>query len=389
MNNPTRESPGSQYEIQNLRSRGVQVEAITDSKVGQGLLKVDGQTYDLNEDPGRNNFVASLRLPPDQAAKVAAVIESASSNARDEVAGIARVWARAERGQPVPSRVVMGGHHVGSGVWGDGNGTIPWELLQGLAEAMPRAAAQVEDLHVAACYSGGAHLEAQYVKIFPNLRTSWGYTGSAPGPGSGATIHQAAWEQATRGRGTGVAAAAERLKQQGVRKAEYISARAMDEASRASVIAFDAAMQTVRSGEYSLFQEFFEGRREVANSQTGPLRDFYNAVQRVLESPNLDQQTRQGMEELRDRTIRLLFYNSHVRVKFAEVYAREIAAGYQAVGLPPPNFAALPRAQAIQAMRDFRERTSGRSESPEVDALSRCLYGLYNLDPAVIRQEWI
>jgi hypothetical protein len=368
------------------------VETVVDSPetVGQGRVKIGNQTHDLGQPAGRNAFVALLRLPPDQAQKVAAVIDEAQDKAKDEVAGIARVWARAEQGQSVPSRIIMSGHHGGYGVYGDDNGTIPWELLLKLAQALPRGASQVEDLHVAACYSGGAHLEGTYARIFPSLRTIWAYTGSAPGSGSGATVHQAAWDQATRGRGTRVAETAERLKQQGVRKAENIAARSMDEATRTSMAEIEAARELVQRDRNTVFHDYFSGRREVESSQTGPLRDFYNNVQRVLQSPNLDEWDRRSMQRLADQTIRTLFYNSNIRGKFQQEYGAQIAAGYRALGLTPPNFAGLSRAQAREQASIFeRAAYNAQERSPEVAAAERLLRGLDDLDAEIIKREWV
>ena len=100
-------SAGAGNEISYLRSRGIRVETVVDSPetVGQGRVKIGNQTHDLGQPAGRNAFVALLRLPPDQAQKVAAVIDEAQDKAKDEVAGIASVWARAEKGQAVPPRM--------------------------------------------------------------------------------------------------------------------------------------------------------------------------------------------------------------------------------------------------------------------------------------------
>jgi hypothetical protein len=228
----------------------------------------------------------------------------------------------------------------------------------------------------------------QYAKIFPKLRTVWAYSGSAPGPGSGATAHQAAWQQATSGRQTGVSAAAARLKRQGVRKAENISARSMDEETRAALVELDRALGTVNDS-YPMFEAFFDGTREVQSSQTGPLRDFYGAVHGLLQRPDLPQENRRRMEDLRDKTIRLLFYSSLVRAKFAATYAGEIAAGYQAVGLPAPNYATLSRGQAVAAVGEFQSRAWSVPSSPAIQALLQRLDGLYYLTPEVIPQEWI
>ncbi|MCK6549613.1 hypothetical protein L6R52_27505 [Myxococcota bacterium] len=374
-------------EVKHLRSRGARVTSISDSTAGDDQIRAGGRTHDLTNDAGIDGFTATLGLPAEQQKKIGDAIRSAGPDGRDELAGIAQVWARGERGESVPSRMVLSGHHVGSAVWGDGNGEISWDSLKQLSDAMPKAAAQVEDLHIAACYSGGAQAEAKYKEIFPNARTIWSYSGSAPGTWSGAMSHLSSWETATRGRGTDVAGAAQRLVDRGVRKAENIDARAID-ATRTTVPLAD--LRARHDALEGAFEPAFLGEQRITDSQRGPLRDYYGAVQNLLQHPDLPAGDRQNLEARRDQTIRTLFYESNVRGRFQETHGATVGAGFEALGLERPDFSKLTRAEAIAAIRAYRVRLDEQPNPPAAatNALE-LLNGLWNLDPRTIPQAWI
>jgi hypothetical protein len=64
-----------------------------------------------------------------------------------------------------------------------------------LAQAMPRAARQVEDAFVTGCYSGGEVTMDQYRLILPQVKTIWAYEAQAPGVDNGGALDQAGWER--------------------------------------------------------------------------------------------------------------------------------------------------------------------------------------------------
>ncbi|MBN2359761.1 MAG: hypothetical protein JXR83_09930 [Deltaproteobacteria bacterium] len=388
MNNPTRESAGAPHEIAQLRGRGNSVTAVTDSRLGQDQIAVGGRSYDLKTPEGRAGFVGTLGLPADQAGRVADAIGNGGEGARDELAGIAKVWARAERGGTIPGRLVISGHNVGDGPWGDGNGQLTWDSLKGLADAMPRAAAAVEDLNISACYSGGEANNEKYREIFPNVRTIWAYGGSAPGSGSGATAHQAAWDRVTRGSGSNVAGAVDRLTALGTRKAENIATWTEGDANQSSQ-SLSELRDAVSYGAYN-FRSYFSGERVVENSQTGPLREYYNNVQALLQRSAVTGEQRRELESRRDQTIRTLFYTSNIAPRFQREYGSQIAAGYQALGLTPPDFGTMSRQQAVGAIENFRlHLDQSGSADPAAQRTLQLLNGLWNLDPRTIPNNWI
>jgi hypothetical protein len=201
-------------EEQNLGTYGVTTikHGEDDASVGSGHIRAaNGRVYDLTSDAGVRDFVATLGLPAQQASKVEDALKSNDADGRDELAGIAEVWARAEHGQTIPSRLVLSGHCYGTDVR-DGapkDGKLAFDSIQKLATAMPRAAAQVEDVMISACNSGhddaGTHLSS-WKGAFPNLKTAWGYSAddSHSPTDAHAVSHIAAWRAATAGRATHV-----------------------------------------------------------------------------------------------------------------------------------------------------------------------------------------
>jgi hypothetical protein len=185
---------------------------------------------DLSTTEGANAFARSLELAPAQTEAVAALLLSANAGARDELAALAHAFAVAERGGDLPSRLVLSGHSTGSSLF-DGAGELGVLSLRdvfALADAMPRAAAQVEDVMLSACASGFDDPADAYdpyaVRLdswrdhFPNLKTAWGYGGvrefHSP-TGALAITHIEAWELATRGRADVIAARASLLRVSG------------------------------------------------------------------------------------------------------------------------------------------------------------------------------
>jgi hypothetical protein len=387
MNNETRESAGAKHEINQLRARGNSITSVTDSRVADHI-SAGGRDYDLTTPQGRDGFASTLGLPADQARKVADAIGNGNDDAKDELAGIAQVWAKAERGGTIPGRMVISGHNVGSGPWGDDNGQLSWESLKGLAQAMPKAAAAVEDLNISACYSGGEANNEKYKEIFPNVKTIWAYGGSAPGSGSGATAHQAAWDNATRGSGTNISGAAERLAAAGTRKAENI-ATWTEGTSAAASESLSHLRDNVNYGAYQ-FRNYFSGESVVDNPQSGPLREYYNNVQALLQRSAVTGDERRELESRRDQTIRTLFYTSNIAPRFQREYGSQIAAGYRALGATPPNFGTMSRLEAVGAVENFRLRMEqSGSTDPAAQRTLQLLNGLWNLDPRTIPNNWI
>ncbi len=168
---------------------------------------------DLSTKAGASAFAATLGLPAVQAEKVASVVLNASTGSRDELAQIAQVWAKAENDAQIPSRLVLSGHSAGTAIYDGDNhlGFLGFDSVKQLADALPKAAAQIEDVMISACNSGfdagegGRARLSDWARHFPNLKTAWGYANESHSPtGQQAVFHIMGWEAATRGRTTEV-----------------------------------------------------------------------------------------------------------------------------------------------------------------------------------------
>jgi hypothetical protein len=380
-------NPGSQIESKALRATRAKVTAIHDAAEPDQVKGSDGQVYDLSSKEGAIAFAETFGLSPEQTERVAVSIFNGWDDARDEIGSIAQVWAAAERGETIPSRLVLSGHSVGQGVWGDENGTLTLDALADLALAMPKAARSVEDLHISGCYSGGAYAMERLRAVFPRVKTIWAYTTSAPS-GALAAQHEQLWERATRG-----------------------SRDDLDRAIAARLAAGDhVAVWSVKHGyqngrppaplaevrdEYELleptFDDYLQGRQEVWSPHHGPLRDYYNVLQTLLQHPDLPAEERPALDARRDVTIRLIYFKATVERAFASRYADEIRAGYTAVDLPPPDFSKLSRANALAQINALAERVN-REDCPPEDAASLLPLlenGLEELSPSLIPDAWV
>lgn len=375
-----------------LRRRGNNVTFIGDSFQNDKIQVKDARgqtkTYDLTHEAGINEFAMSLGLSGEQTQKVADVLNRAGGDARDELAMLAREFAKAEKGGTIPSRLVLSGHNVGSGIWGDDNGKMSWDLLGQLTEAMPRAARQIEDVHLSACYSGGLPAMERYRGMFPNAKTIWAYTGSAPGSWSGAMTHQARWDTATRGtreelnrsladgsrKGENVAVWSSRLGYMDGKEPELLSSVRGD---------FDGRADT--------YTRFFAGDETQASTQSGPLREYYNSLQRLLQHPELPAGERPDLESRRDQTIRLIYYSATVAPKFQQCYGDQINEGFRAVGMEPPNFSTMSRKDAMAQIAAFERKIAESNPPPELATrlLPLLTEGLRDLNPARIPDGWV
>lgn len=383
---------GATHEAQALRDRGVNVTLIKDARVDDQITTRDASgttvTHKLDTPEGARSFALTLGLPAEQTTKIADVIHNAGSDIRDELAQLAQVWAQAERGGQMPSRMILSGHSTGSSVWGDGNGRLGFETLGQLAEAMPRAARSVEDLHLSACYTAGQGLMDQYRAIFPNAKTIWAYTGSAPGAASGSTVHMARWDRATQG----TASSLDRAIAERTRKGENVAVWSVDRGyldgtPPAPLAEVRAAVDAGRD----VYERFSRGDEAVSNPGSGPLRDHYNQIQRLLQHPELPRSERASIEAQRDSTIRLLYFTKNVAPRFQEVHSGRIRDGFSSLGLPVPNFATMSRADAMRTVAGF-ERALAEARPPPAAAnqLAPLLFaGLRELRQSQIPDSWI
>lgn len=376
------------HEVAHLRGRGLDVTQLRDTAVDD-TIKVGGTTYDLTQDHGIQGFVSTLGLPRAQGDKIADVIRGGGSDARDELAQIAQVFAKGEKGGTIPSRLMISSHSTGGVYWGDGNGTIQRSSIMQLAEAMPQAARQVQDIHLSACYSGGQDAMNAYRAAFPNAKTIWAYAGTAPGAHSGATAHMSRWDVATRGDKNALTLALAAGTRKGENVAVWSEAHGYLDGRPPEAIATVRAR--VAAGEPT-FIGHFSGDQAVTDTQSGPLRSHYNDVQAALQHTDLPPSERPALELRMEQAIRLLYFTKTVAPNFQRHHAASIAAGYSALGLTPPDFSRLSRKDALGAAAAFERKVNELGAGAPAAArslLGALTSGLRDLHPAAIPPTWI
>ena len=247
----------------------------------------------------------------------------------------------------------------------------------------------MQDLHLAACYAGGETNVDRFREAFPNLKTAWGYTGSAPGAESGATAHLRRWERATRGESTALSRDVAAGTRKGENVATWTATRGYEDGRDRTSL--NALRGEVDGREYT-FNQHFAGLRDVTSSQTGPLRDYYNQLQRVIQHPELGATERTALEAKRDQTIRLLYYPTHVAPRFADANRDAITAGYRSLGLDAPAFGTMRRQDALRAIGDLERRVGELGDAaPEAARTLAPLLtrGLRDLDRSLIPEGWL
>lgn len=380
-------NPDVEYEVGQLRRyTGASVDLIGPGPRADQVT-YRGATYDLAEDEGIRRFGRALGLADDRAEAFLAAMGTVGEGARDEAAQLVLRLADAELGLRKLERLVISGHNLGTGPWGDDNGQLPWSALGGLVAVFPNAARQVQDLFVAACYSGGEAAMDEYQAIFPKLSTIWAYDGSAPGAASGAGTHLARWERATRGSGDQL----DRQVAVGTRKGEFVAVWTQSAGYQSGTPAVPLARaEALYLQTADLVPLYFSGERTVDDPQQGPLRTHYARLQHLLGRRDLPTETKSRLSLERGQVARLLFFD-RVKGLFLGRYGQEIDQAYQSLGLTPPDLRRTGRADTLAEIRRYQQALAERGDStPEQQRVQTLLSeGLGALSPAWIPETWI
>lgn len=367
--------PSTESEIKALRSGAGQVEVVP-TRPGEKISH-EGRDYDLYAEADRRAFVATLHLSPECSSKVEALLGDPRLGAtRANIAAVAVVWARAENGGTIPSRMVISGHS-GDGVelWGREKG-LSLEHVRTLASAMPRAAARIEDLHVAACSSAGnAGLHrTSWSDVFPNLKTVWAYDGAAPSP---AGSHLRAWSLATLGRRADLKASPDQLKANVVTwsaSSSYVSRRTI-ESLRVESPRADARFTAVWTGR--------------APSDGQSVYD-YRTYRAMSTHPNATEAERASATAKAEALLRLNHFRS-----IANHFPKDqenpetLRRGYAALGMRVPSFETMTRAQTLAEIERIDRVVDSMDAPPAAVRHLRALLDKYGaLDPTVAKQEW-
>jgi hypothetical protein len=381
--------------VSHLRRRA-DVTMITNGRVQDGVT-VGGKFYDLRTKKGIAQFAAQFRFNSGTTAKIRTAFENCEKDAKDELAQLALVWASGERGAHIPSRMVLAGHSNGDGVWGDNNGSLRLGPLLQLSRAFPHATSQIEDAMVTGCYSGGEVTMDQYLLIFPRAKTIWAYEHQAPGVGTGATVDQAIWEAATKGRR---AEFADLTTPTGKKFAMWVQGRYKAEKMRLNVADLRGKVQWM---EQHFLEPAFEGQEyakddggyhipiRITDPHTGLVREYYSWLVRLTQNRLLPEDERPIWVAKKHQTIRLLYYGQTVAPRFTNYYRTEIREGYAKMGMKAPDYATLDRKDALINIRHFTAKVEAKKNAPhESQELATLLKrGLEDLDPSVIPDGWV
>ncbi|MHC4391123.1 MAG: peptidoglycan-binding domain-containing protein [Planctomycetota bacterium] len=377
------------HEIKDLQSRGVGVKGITDSRAGDDQVQVGRNTYDLTEDRGVSDFLDAIGVSGDKKDELAGIINSSGRDGKDETAMMIQTFVEAERGDRTIERLVLSGHSVGTGVWGDNNGDFDMDTLEDILTALPKAAGQVEDFMIAGCYSSSERHVQRFRDMFPNLKSTWAYGDSAPGTWTGAMVHNKIWEEATRDSDSSDVTRDLAL---GTRKGENVATWNVDAGyMRDGELRPLADIQTELEGTNAEYAEYFSGAQDVQNTQYGPLRDRYRLVQELLGNPSTPTLDRPGLETQRDETIRLIFFDATIKGHFQNEYSDQISAGFEALGMDVPDFSQLSRGEALEQIDAFDAKLQTTLSKPAaaLELAPLLTRGLKNLERAIIPNTWV
>ena len=361
-------------------------------------IRVGRRDFDLRKEADLRGFVQTLRLPSRGAAGVLKALQICDANARDELAQLAQIWARGERGENIPSRLVLAGHSNGDGVWGDDNGSLRLGPLLQLSRALPRAAVQIEDAFVTGCYSGGEVTMDQYLLIFPRAKTIWAYEAQAPGVDNGATIDQGGWERNTRGRGADFVPKSSAV---GGKKIAVWSVKTGYHATKPPLTLAELRGK-VQWMEENFYRPALEGKTHAWDGQwripinitdphTGLIRQYYSWLVRLTQMKDLPAEERPFWVEKKHQTIRLLYFSATVAPRFARHFEREIRGGYGGLGLQAPDFARMSRAQALRSVELYIKKLEKMPRAKPISEQTGTLLerGIKDLDPAIIPDGWV
>ena len=379
-------------------SRNAKVTVITDDGA-QDRVRNGSKLYDLRQKNGRAAFAASLGLNKTAEAGVVRALEMCEKDARDELGELAKIWAAGEKGAKIPSRIVLAGHSNGDGVWGDNNGSLRLGPLLELSRALPNATAQIEDAFVTGCYGGGEVTMDQYLLIFPRAKTIWAYEAQAPGVDNGATLDQAGWETATRGRAYDLknvngAATGKKMAMWNYKTGYYSPSPPLnvdDLRGKVQWMEEHFYQLAFKGQEYTYDDDGFKIPIRITDPHTGPVRQYYSWLVRLTQQKTLPEDERALWVEKKHQAIRLLYFSETVAPSFVKHHGKEIRQGYAKMGLSAPDYSKMSRAGALKEIKSFNAKLQKRPNAPADSQQLGVLLerALGELDPALVPDGWV
>lgn len=375
-------------EAKAVDTKAIDVKVVHDAKVNDTIV-VGSTTYDLTTDKGRDDFVKTLGLPKAQGAEISKILKGAGDDTRDELAQLAQIWAEGEKGGSVPGRMVLSGHSVGDVLWGhEGKGKSSWENgwltrddFTALAKAMPKAAAQVQDIAISACFCGGEDAITKWKDGFPNVKTVVAYDGFSPSgkssAGSPKTLKK--WEKFTRDD-------VEALKPEMFKGTEKWKNVATWSVKHGYLRPGGQEKPEIVQGRIDAFKkderaDFMSGKKTSATA----LRAYYTDLQNLANRPATSAADKKALTEEIGVMLRLR-HHGDVNAKFQKNHKAELTAGYDALGLTKPDFSKLSRADTVKKVDEFAAAAArlGAPLPADVQKTLALLNALKVLDPKTI-----
>ncbi len=149
--------------------------------------------------------------------------------------------------------------------------------------------------------------------IFPNLKTMWGYLHTAPSLSTGAGAHIRLWDRSTRGSQQRI----DWMVAKNTRRGKNVAVWSRFTGVQTGVVEpIETILARLIAAE-NAFQSFFVGDSVVTDHQSGPLRDYYDNIQALLQHTELPADQRSTWEARSQVTIRLIYFDT-IRGRFQQ-----------------------------------------------------------------------
>jgi hypothetical protein len=274
--------------------RGYASDGITSATPG-------GPSFDLRTDAGQKDFRDALVAPPLNipAARADALMtemRGVRETSRDEFAQLALALHHIGTGELPANRLVISGHGMGDRVFGDAGESLTYESIRKLGTIFPEAAAKIQHLDLANCFSAGEAELDKYRAAFPNLKSVWAYNGFSPKAEHGATKHLEDWARKTDGDDPS------RVDPRGSNAATWNNVDGRQGFSQLDVFEAEAAITRTQA----VWDDYKTGKKTLKAGEHDPALDrFYERIQDALALSALPAERRIELTALRDEVLKV------------------------------------------------------------------------------------
>lgn len=392
-------NPGHKDELSVLKKGAAKtnfkIENISDTE----NWKIDN--FDLKTNQGVSAFIDSLGLTDENQKKELKTIildidvgkTEQKASARDEAAAIIKVWSRAEKGESIPSRFAISGHGNSIDIWGDNDrGHISIDSIKNIARAMPKASAQVEDILISACRCGYQDTIQGLQNSFSNLKTVWGYAGTAPLGEYGGAKHVQEWEAKTSGHNSKIDRNQELKILKGVSNYQNIAIWSKDSGYQRG--ASDTSSNFVET--WMRLERYRTGSFDTNNVQDD-LNNIYNTIQDLNSTADADYKP---VYKIAIEKVNILRHFPEIVIKFDDVIGNDIRNAFKVANLECPELKVTDKNKFIAQFQKKTEMLSGLYQAGKFNDLpadkkelirkvEKVLSSIAYLDNDFIPQSWL